>query len=992
VNGHFAQAWDRSGALSTDWASAQGEYPAELMKMIFEIYFPSFSGKRKSFTQASHIMRAPASAGGRLTESNVMRLRRLFLWPVVMMASSLGGAPPSIDYQPKDQTVILYQPAAFGVIASGTPPLSYQWRKDGVPIAGATNDQIVFNKPQFDDTGTYSVVVSNAENSVISSNAVLTVNPPRGGDLDYSFAWGGSLDGTVRCIIAQPDGRVIIAGDFLAVKGAARGWIARLNTDGTTDNVFMNGLPGVSRFYSGSRGIYSVVLQSDGRIVVGGNFTAVNGVGRTNIARLNADGTLDPSFQDGLSAIYGEEYMDGIVYSLAVQSDGKVLVGGEFRDAIGVSHNGITRLNADGSLDSTFLNGLSGTDGTVRTITVQGDGKVLLGGNFRMVNGAGRSGIARLNTDGTLDSEFLNGLSGVNGYVLSLAVQSDGRVIIAGDFTIVNSVNRPGMARLSADGTLDNDFQPVVSGTTFAVQSDGKVLVGGRFTTTSTGSNGNYVARLYPDGTIDSDFQSALLETEVGVVSLALQGDGKVLVSGLFNTAVGLASSRIARLNANGTLDSDFENGNWGASYHINSIAVQNNGKVVIGGYFDTVNGTGRRGIARLTTDGSLDPGFQSVLFEGGYDVHAVAVQGDGKVLIGGWFSAIDGLSRKCIARLNPDGTLDTSFLNGLSGASDSVNSIAVQNDGKVLIAGAFTTVNGVNRAQIARLNINGTLDNGFQDGVAGARGYIYSVALQNDGKVLLGGYGINRNYSYCARLNTDGTLDTTFRANVGGEVSSVTVQSDQKILIGGTFSSIEGEIRYGIARLNPNGTLDTSFQSGLDVIDSFSVYSIAVEGNGRIFIGGSFSTIEGVRHQRIARLNSNGTLDGRFGNELLGAYHPDWPYGSVRSVALQGDGNVLIGGYFTTVNGVPAANIARLWGSDFPPPINNITQEGGGANLIWYAVSNRTYRVQYKADLSSTDWTDLAGDIPATGGTASKTDTTLGNATQRFYRVLLLP
>src|SRR5438034_9397355 len=98
---------------------------------------------------------------------------------------------PSINYQPRSQTVILYQQAAFGVIASGTAPLFYQWRKDGVPIAGATNDQIVLAHAQFSDTGSYSVVVSNAEDSVTSTDALLTVNPSKGGDLDYSFAWGG---------------------------------------------------------------------------------------------------------------------------------------------------------------------------------------------------------------------------------------------------------------------------------------------------------------------------------------------------------------------------------------------------------------------------------------------------------------------------------------------------------------------------------------------------------------------------------------------------------------------------------------------------------------------------------------------------------------------------------------------------------------------------------------------------------------------------------
>ncbi|PYI87766.1 MAG: hypothetical protein DME26_05120 [Verrucomicrobia bacterium] len=115
-------------------------------------------------------------------------------------------------------------------------------------------------------------------------------------------------------------------------------------------------------------------------------------------------------------------------------------------------------------------------------------------------------------------------------------------------------------------------------------------------------------------------------------------------------------------------------------------------------------------------------------------------------------------------------------------------------------------------------------------------------------------------------------------------------------------------------------------------------------------------------------------------------------PWVPVSSVAVQSDGRVLIGGYLTTVNGVLVAGIARLWGADFPPQIKSISRTGADVNLSWYAISNRTYRVQYNGNLSGTNWTDLAGDVFATSATASKTDTTFGSANQRFYRVVLLP
>src|SRR5262249_53401216 len=146
----------------------------------------------------------------------------------------------------------------------------YQWRKDGVPIADATNDQIVLPHAQFSDAGRYSVAVSNAENTVTSTDAVLAVKPPVGGDLDCSFTCGGFIDVSVWSLALQPDGKVLIGGYFTTVHGALRGQVARLNTDGTTDHTFMHGL-------AGAKGIVNaVVVQSDGKVLIGGDFTQVN--------------------------------------------------------------------------------------------------------------------------------------------------------------------------------------------------------------------------------------------------------------------------------------------------------------------------------------------------------------------------------------------------------------------------------------------------------------------------------------------------------------------------------------------------------------------------------------------------------------------------------------------------------------------------------------------------------------------------------------------
>jgi uncharacterized delta-60 repeat protein len=186
-----------------------------------------------------------------------------------------------------------------------------------------------------------------------------------------------------------------------------------------------------------------MAVQSDGRVLIGGYFTKVNGVARTNLARLNSDGSLDSSFLSGLAG------PDAGVWSIALQGDGKILIGGYFINVNGVTRSYLARLNPDGSFDSSFLNGLAGPDYDVLSITFQSDGKVLIGGGFGSVNGRGQSGVARLNPDGSLDSSFAPQLGGeLNDQFSSLAVQTDGKILVGGSFGYVNGIPCRNIVRL----------------------------------------------------------------------------------------------------------------------------------------------------------------------------------------------------------------------------------------------------------------------------------------------------------------------------------------------------------------------------------------------------------------------------------------------------------------------------------------------------------------------------------------------------------------
>jgi uncharacterized delta-60 repeat protein len=248
------------------------------------------------------------------------------------------------------------------------------------------------------------------------------------------------------------------------------------------------------------------------------------------------------------------------------------------------------------------------------------------------------------------------------------------------------------------------------------------------------------------------------------------------------------------------------------STYAVDNIISLPSGKVLINGPFSGVNGTPTEGVALLNTDGTVDASFQAPGLLNGRSVYSLAMQPDGKVLIGGDFDQLYGASpRNRIARLNVDGTLDATFDPG-TGANDEVLRLALQSDGKVLIGGRFTEVGGVARNRIARLNANGTLDATFDPGT-GTNGTPWHLALQPDGKVLIGGAftevnGVARNR--IARLNANGTLDTTFNPGAGADyiVNSVSVQPDGKVLIGGWFTQVGGEAHPRIARLMPAFTI----------------------------------------------------------------------------------------------------------------------------------------------------------------------------------------
>jgi uncharacterized delta-60 repeat protein len=361
-------------------------------------------------------------------------------------------------------------------------------------------------------------------------------------------------------------------------------------------------------------------------------------------------GALELSFNPALNS-------GAAVYVVKLQTNGQILIGGAFTSIDNTNLSNVARLNPDGSLDTTFNPGPAADVGYVNTIAVQNDGKVLIGGSFSSSSGATSANLTRLNPDGSVDESF-DPLFFVDAPVNAVVLQSDGKALIGGGFAIVDNVLRRSVARLNTNGTVDLTFDACVA--------------------SSAGS---------------------------GATALALQGDGRTLVSGSFTFTSGLSRDGIARLGHNGDLDTTFaaEPGvNSGATVY--ALGLRTNGTACLCGDFESFDFRQRHGIVQLDGLGAVDLNFNPATgLDIGTTLYALAIQGDDKAIIAGDFTQYNGQSKSGIARFNPDGGLDTTCDSG-SGPNNSVSSFAIQTDGRILAAGKFSAFNGFARNGLARL------------------------------------------------------------------------------------------------------------------------------------------------------------------------------------------------------------------------------------------------------------------------------------------------
>jgi len=333
----------------------------------------------------------------------------------------------------------------------------------------------------------------------------------------------------------------------------------------------------------------SLAMQADGKLVIVGNFLSVGGITYTRVARLKLDGSVDATFVD--------PNVDGEVKTVAVQADGKILIGGGFTHVGGVARHYLARLDANGALDTTFAD--TQLSSTVWALAVQPDGKVLAGGDFDHIGATAQNYVARFSANGVFDSGFADPQLCCLP-VRAIALQSDGHVLVGGYFAHVGSATHYNLARYSSGGVFDASF-PNVPGNvplvalTMLVAPDDSVYV--------SGASAQPVIRLHADGSYDSTFLAAASDS--GIEGMLLQPDGKVLIGGIFEQVGGQPRHALARLNANGTLDSTFADLHFSLNAgdpngYIYGIAAQADGRLVVSGNFTLANGQARANMARI--------------------------------------------------------------------------------------------------------------------------------------------------------------------------------------------------------------------------------------------------------------------------------------------------------------------------------------------------------------------------------------------------------
>lgn len=733
-----------------------------------------------------------------------------------------------------------------------------------------------------------------------------------------------------------------------------------LNSDLTEDTSFNIGSKGgfyntaVSGTSFSSATVTDGAQQSDGKIVLIGTFTVFERQNVGQIVRLNLDGTIDTSFNSGQVGFGSSSFMT----SLKIQSDQKIIIAGNFSIYNGLTTTRIIRLNTDGSTDTSFTTG-TGPNNTVNCIELQSDGKILIGGSFTSYNGVTINRMARLNTDGTLDTSFNIG-TGFNNSLQDIKVSSLG-IYACGSFSSFNSISgtiQGNFLRLNVDGSRDTSFNKdfTTSTNTFSICElpDNSVIVGGTFSISRSNKMLVGLARYNSNGTTFTNFQTVGNHIAGSGSNgprrvIYIASDNSLLVCGSFEKfGYKFPSRYFAKINIDGSdpvTPSSFGFINFsysgGSSDIVNNIIQLTGGKILLMGNFlisSTSNFNSNPNdvynLVKIQGDGSfITLNFRSRLSSinniyGFYldDLNNIYIYGDLS------YSSDGAIEYKRILKFDNQGNLlydDPINLNSVTEDNIAyISSMMKLSDGNFLLAGQFKAAFGNYVNAVVKISSTGV----FLSSPLPTQSSIGTQSVikeTSDGKVYISGSfnmsfaGSGFSYRGIVRLNSDMTVDTSFTIytfltnsilSTRANVADIAIQVDGKILIIGGFDRYSTIQRRYIARINTDGSLDTTFvvgtgffTSSIDTfIDSLSTSAMILQSDGKVIVCGRFISYDGFSSRGIIRLNSDGSVDTSFnvgtGFDL-----------KVDRIFMTSDGKIHAVGDFRSYNDNPAIGYCIL-------------------------------------------------------------------------------
>lgn len=719
------------------------------------------------------------------------------------------------------------------------------------------------------------IVVVGSRFAAVNNVDYLAARYNADGTLDTTFSGDGifllnnSNSDNLNAVAIQADGKIVAVGQS---NSSSEAYVIRLNSNGTLDTTFSG--DGIFEI-SGAGIAVSVALQTDSKIVIGSRGLS----GESIIIRLNTNGALDTTFDtDGIVSLNPNHYEP---YGLAIQSNGRIVVAGTSSIFAGGDISTV-RLLTSGALDTSFdSDGIAVTsvyagDSEARSLTIQTDGKIVVGGGPGANGSETEAAIVRYNSNGSLDTSFdgdgikLSNLNIGNGdkYFNDLVAQTDGKILAIGDttygLTSLFVIEDFTIFRLNTDGNFDSSFdgngivrsQWCEQGSDLALQTDGKIVaIGSQERLSNPNDNAVCTQRFNDDGAVDTSLnfaagdgtmkQTVLSAQEfTSVEAIAGLPNGKILVAGWgevpnqsYNTA------KMIRLNANGTLDTSFMD--EGIFEYTNSSTST---------YFNDL---------KILSDGSF------------------FVVGEAGIPVGG-----------IVAKFTSAGILDTNFSgDGIftNNAITRIYSVAVQTDGKIIGCGSNGSGLAPRNGKIVRISATGTLEQDTFSNFGNANSNeIFECALQSDGKLIVAGYGNDGTSDFIGISRKLTTLfnDTTFGINgivtndlsamVNDRATDLIIQTDDKIVVSSTGLNNGGDRDFAVLRYDSNGVLDNNFtenfgNGGVSFIDfvignpNDEANSLLIQPNGQLFLGGLSDNGTDKRFG-LAKLNNNGSLSFSFG------------------------------------------------------------------------------------------------------------------------------